>query len=130
MIGLEPSDDESSSDDSFPSFDDDLPIPSVLLKNMLNERNTKNRIELYLLKKKLRLESARLVQKSKFCIPINIAAKQYVNYTGAALRIRRENKGRGNFGGKIRENRFQRCAQVLQHQVCIFSSLSNITKFR
>ena len=76
-----------------------------------------------MLKKKLRLESARLVQRAKLCIPINMAAKHYVNYTGAALRIRRVNKGRGNFEGKIRENRFKKCAQILQHQV------SNLKKF-
>lgn len=52
-----------------------------------------------------------------------MAAKHYVNYTGAALRIRRVNKGRGNFEGKIRENRFKKCAQILQHQV------SNLKKF-
>ncbi|CAK5009197.1 unnamed protein product [Meloidogyne enterolobii] len=46
-----------------------------------------------------------------------MAAKHYVNYTGAALRIRRVNKGRGNFEGKIRENRFKKCAQILQHQI-------------
>uniref|UniRef100_A0A914LFW5 Potential DNA-binding domain-containing protein n=1 Tax=Meloidogyne incognita TaxID=6306 RepID=A0A914LFW5_MELIC len=112
-LGLEPSDDESSSDDSFPSFDDDHHVSNSLNDN----KHSRNRLELYLLKKKLRLESARLVQRAKLCIPINMAAKHYVNYTGAALRIRRVNKGRGNFEGKIRENRFKKCAQILQHQI-------------
>uniref|UniRef100_A0A1I8BR86 Zf-C3Hc3H domain-containing protein n=1 Tax=Meloidogyne hapla TaxID=6305 RepID=A0A1I8BR86_MELHA len=117
-LGLEPSDDESSSDDSFPSFDEDLSSISNSLKNsIIDNKHSRNRLELYLLKKKLRLESARLVQRAKLCIPINMAAKHYVNYTGAALRIRKVNKGRGNFEGKIKENRFKRCAQMLQHQI-------------
>lgn len=113
FIGLEPSDDESSSDDSFPCFDEthneSLTLPF--------ERDSKNRLELYLLKKKLRLESARLVQRAKLCIPINAAARQYVNSSGAALRIRKANKKKGNFTGRLSDNRLRQCAHIAQQQV-------------
>jgi hypothetical protein len=89
-----------------------MPIP-------LADGHSNNRLELYLLKKKLRLESARLVQKAKFCIPINIAAKQFVNSAGAALRVRKANKKRENFAGMVRDKRVRQCEYSSQQQVVI-----------
>jgi hypothetical protein len=114
VLGLEPSDDEFSSDDSFPSFDE-----APLEKHHFSSANnhSTNRLELYLLKKKLRLESARLVQRAKMCIPVNAAANNFPSSTGAALRIRKENKKKGNFIGKTAENRLRQCTYFSQQQV-------------
>jgi hypothetical protein len=51
-----------------------------------------NRIELYLMKKELRLESSSLVQRAKLTVPMMQASKLYKNSVGAALRSRLDNK--------------------------------------
>lgn len=118
-LGLEPSDDESSSDSDFTSFDE-----SKSQISSSEEHSTNNRLELYLLKKKLRLESARLVQRAKLCIPINAASRQYVNSVGAALRVRKANMSKEN--GKMKENRVQQCAHVTQQQVFLFYTKNDL----
>uniref|UniRef100_A0A183C8H5 KAT8 regulatory NSL complex subunit 2 n=1 Tax=Globodera pallida TaxID=36090 RepID=A0A183C8H5_GLOPA len=101
-LGLEPSDDESS-DDSFPS---------------LGEENS--RLELYLLKKQLRLESSRLVQRAKLCVPINTTAREYKNSVGAALRVRRNNSKRENI--REQQKRLLRCSFTSQQQTQLAES--------
>uniref|UniRef100_A0A915ELH8 Potential DNA-binding domain-containing protein n=1 Tax=Ditylenchus dipsaci TaxID=166011 RepID=A0A915ELH8_9BILA len=85
-ICLEPSDDESSSDDGFPAFGNET------YSQFLSPPS--NRIELYLLKKQLRLESSRLVQRAKLSVPIIQASKQYKTCVGASLRARQMNRRR------------------------------------
>lgn len=63
ILGLEPSDVETSSDDSgdFASFDDvHMDFDHIHMDDEKSSvQHSRNRLELYLLKKKLRLESAR-----------------------------------------------------------------------
>ncbi|KAL3085269.1 hypothetical protein niasHS_010338 [Heterodera schachtii] len=153
-LGLEPSDDESS-DDSFPSLGEErigcasrngvgcVPPPQTPPAPSSNGcgvpsapstaaaapiQNGGCRLELYLLKKQLRLESCRLVQRAKLCVPINTTAREYKNSVGAALRVRANNhtssttttnSGSGRCGhslGREQQRRMQRCAHIAQPQ--------------
>lgn len=73
--------------------------------------NTMSRIELYLLKKKLRLESSKLVQGAKVSLPIIQASKLFENCVGASLRIRQMNRRRQSIIG-VEKARLRLCQYV------------------
>ncbi|KAI1709390.1 putative DNA-binding domain-containing protein [Ditylenchus destructor] len=103
-LGLEPSDDETSSDDSFPGFSNEC-------YSQCSENRPSNRIELYLMKKQLRLESARLVQRAKLSVPITHASKKFKTCAGASLRARQMNRKREMLTG-VETARIRRCTHV------------------
>lgn len=70
--------------------------------------NIMSRIELYLLKKKLRLESSKLVQGAKVSLPIIQASKSFKNCVGASLRTRQMNRRRESIIG-VERPRLQFC---------------------
>lgn len=143
-LGLEPSDDEVSSDDSFPCFfnewltsaksayanartevagdatdrksdnNKELKLSSNPDDNSLPylpQQSINDRVQLYLLKKQLRLESLRLVSRAKISVPIIQAAKSYANCVGAALRTRQMNSRRETIGG-VERSRMRLCLHV------------------
>lgn len=73
--------------------------------------NTMSRIELYLLKKKLRLESSRLVQGAKVSLPIIQASKLFKNCVGASLRTRQMNRRRESIIS-VEKSRLRFCQYV------------------
>lgn len=100
---MEPSDDENSSDDSFPEFGSEW--------NSEVHSPQSNRLELYLLKKQLRLESSRLVKRAKIAVPVVQTAKHFKNCVGAAFRARAMNRRRQALTG-VEVPRLRTCLYV------------------
>lgn len=105
FLGLEPSDDENSSDDSFPEFN--------TTDSLTTTSQSTNRLELYLLKKQLRLESSRLVKRAKIAVPVVQTAKHFKNCVGAAFRARDANRRREALTG-VEQPRLRTCLYVKQ----------------
>ncbi|KAI6243960.1 KAT8 regulatory NSL complex subunit 2 [Aphelenchoides fujianensis] len=113
-LGLEPSDDEDSSDEE-PGFSH-LPAVSVDSKDF-----RASRIELYLMKKRLRRESEKLQKNAKLSLAVMQAAKSFPDSVGAAFRQRALYRHRRNLGGlnsaqqrcfHVERNTRVRCANV------------------
>lgn len=93
FIGLEPSDDESCLSDEDVELDH---LPSI----NVNPRDLKSsRIELYLMKKRLRRESEKLQKNAKLSMSIMQAAKSFPDSVGTSLRLRKMSRKRRNLSG-------------------------------
>lgn len=77
-LGLEPSDDEGSSDN------EPIQWPAAM-EGRSDERRSSGALELYLLKKQLRLDRHTLIRQAQINAPIMHASKRYPNSVGMAL---------------------------------------------
>lgn len=89
---MEPSDDESLSDDDVEL--EHLPAISVNPRDLRSSR-----IELYLMKKRLRRESEKLQRNAKLSMAIMQAAKNFPDSVGTAFRMRTMGRRRRNLNG-------------------------------
>ncbi|KAI6191497.1 KAT8 regulatory NSL complex subunit 2 [Aphelenchoides bicaudatus] len=91
-LGLEPSDDESLSDEDVEL--EHLPAIAVNSRDLRSSR-----IELYLMKKRLRRESEKLQRNAKLSMAIMQAAKSFPDAVGSAFRMRTMSRKRRNLNG-------------------------------
>ncbi|KAI6173292.1 KAT8 regulatory NSL complex subunit 2 [Aphelenchoides besseyi] len=91
-LGLEPSDDEESSDDEL-TFSH-LPRVTVNPNDM-----RASRLELYLMKKRLRRESEKLQRNAKLSLAVMHATRSCPDSVGAAFRMRKLYRRRRNLNG-------------------------------
>ncbi|VDM43111.1 unnamed protein product [Toxocara canis] len=102
-LGLEPSDDESSESDC----DIMHQWPTPMERRCEDNNRSSGALEVYLLKKQLRLDRHTLLRQAQLNAPVMLASKKYPNSAGAAL------ADRASRCGARRPSLLRRCTHVL-----------------